>query len=649
MKKIYLTLFIACSVFSLGMAQKKFTNANAYGKNSAPATSPVKFVTEDNGNVGSTSIPPSNSSFANVIAGPTVYDLQSNGGMARRIHNWGNGKVSATWTMSLTGSEAVGFADRGTGYNVYDPATAAFGPAPTGRVEGTTRTGFPTYFVTEDNEEWIFTHAGGLGAFKIHYAHKQATATTWTQGDVPISTPKGGLWARACAGGVDGKTIHVIYSTNPTGASFGGELINGLDGTLRYCRSSDGGATWDIIDKDFPELNATDWNTIGADTYQVAAEGNTVAIGLFKQDNDCLLWKSTDNGSTFANARIINDFPLKKWKFDAGYTFDQISASYDSTYYPDSLALFTTDETASVVVDPAGLVHVVYSSIFIQDPDTTADMSFNWYPSYDFGLIYWNDNMVDNAGINAASSPDINGDGQWGSPDNSPGTVLTAGYGDAFSTGPSLGFGDDGRLYMSFIANHELYFDQDGGWIHQPFVVRTAVGDPTTWEPAKPLYNAATHSDLGIGAFEECYFATMAQHVDNNMHVLYQQDFASGLNLRTTAAEAAQENSITYIAYPIDSLQFTGIKNITRPANVDFTLAPNPAFDLTRVIVDMQASAKASIAVYDVAGMQVATKQVQLNQGKQSIEINTATLPQGIYFVKLQTGDKVGLQKLVKN
>jgi Secretion system C-terminal sorting domain len=658
MKKIYLSLLLVCAVFALANAQKKNANHKSHGKNSLPITSTLPTIAEDYADGNSLPIPVAeNRSFANLVAGPTTYDLQSNNSMARRIHNWGNGVVSATWTTSFTGSEALGFADRGTGYNKIDPATGAFGPAPTARIEGTTRTGFASYFVTDAGEEWVFSHAGAPGAYKIHYAHKSAAATNWIQGDVPITSPKGGLWARACAGGANGNTIHVIYSTtplNPAGsAAFGGELVNGLDGTLRYCRSSDGGATWDIIDKDFPELNSNEWLSVDADTYQVAAEGNTVAISLFSFTNDGLVWKSTNNGSSFAAARVVNDFPLSKWTLNDGYTFDQLGAQYDSTYYPnnDSLAIFTTDETSSLLVDANGMVHLAYGSLFINDAvaDSAMQNNYNWYPEYDFGIIYWNDTMPDNAGIFAADSPDINGDGAWGSPDNDPGTTYTAGYGDAFSTGPSLGIGADGALYMSYIANHELHFDADGNWLHQPFVVRTAVGDVTQWGTPKPLFNEATHTDLSIGAFEECYFATMAEKVDGFIHVLYQQDFAPGIALRTTAVDPLQENSITYIAYPIDSLQATiSTKNSTRPS-VDFTLSPNPAQNSTRLTVDMTANDKVQIEVYDVAGARVSNKQLQLNAGKQSVEINTAALPQGIYFVKLLTGDKVGLQKLVKS
>jgi hypothetical protein len=280
-------------------------------------------------------------------------------------------------------------------------------------------------------------------------------------------------------------------------------------------------------------------------------------------------------------------------------------------------------------------------------PDSAKLNTYGWFPEYDFGIIYWNDTMPDNAGIFAADSPDVNGDGVWGNPDNTNQLVNTAGYGDAFSTGPSLGLGDDGRLYMAYIANHELYYDANGNWLHQPFVVRTAVGDFTKWETPEPLFNEATHSDLAVAAIEECYFATMAEHVDGFMHVLYQQDFVPGITLRTTAIDPQQENLITYIAYPIDSLK-TIIGTITKP-RVDFSLSPNPAQNSTRLTVDMTASDKVQIEVYDVAGARVSNKQLQLNAGKQSVEINTAALPQGIYFVKLLTGDKVGLQKLVKN
>jgi Secretion system C-terminal sorting domain len=647
MNKFFLTLFISLSVITLSLAQKKFPTLKTNPKSYKSVKKPIKKISEDINFENLAGIPTAIRSIFNMEAGSTTYDLQSNAGMPSRIHNWGNGVVSATWTMSITGSEGTGFADRGTGYNKIDPATGGFGSMPTSRLEGTTRTGFPCYFVTESNEEWIFSHTGGLGAYKIHFAHKQATATTWIQGDVPITSPKGGLWVRACAGGTDGNTIHLVYCTSPIGATFGGELINGLDGTMRYCRSTNGGVSWDIIDKDFPELNSTDWLAVEGDNYQISAQGNTVAIGLFKQQNDCLLWKSTNNGTTFNTARIVNDFPLKKWDFDDGYTFDQISAQYDSTYYPDSLALFTTDETGSVLVDNQGLVHLVYASLFVKDQDTINDQSNNWFPNYDFGLIYWNDTMANNSGIFAANSPDINGDGIWGSMANTNSVLNIDGYGgEAFSTGPSLGIGDDGRLYLSFIANHELYFEQDGGWLHQPFVAATAFGNVTKWQTARPLYNNATHSNLALGAYEECYFAVMAKKVDTHIHVLYQQDFEPGLTLRTNAIDPKGENSIMYIAYPVDSLKVTSIKNIQRPAKIDFTLAPNPTTNLTRLNVDINTATNGTIEIYTPSGLQVIEKQVQFSQGSQFIEINTSGLSQGIYFVKLQTNNKIGLQKL---
>jgi hypothetical protein len=44
-------------------------------------------------------------------------------------------------------------------------------------------------------------------------------------------------------GGVDNSVIHMIPLTRPTGN--GGNIYEGMDGAVLYCRSSDGGATWD--------------------------------------------------------------------------------------------------------------------------------------------------------------------------------------------------------------------------------------------------------------------------------------------------------------------------------------------------------------------------------------------------------------------
>lgn len=652
MKKILLSLLLAAPCLLMGQARKALQlppQQRSLKHLAQPALTPVQgpaaaFESDQSAPV---SVPPSSGFFAELLAGVTVYDLQSNGGMARRLHNWGNGEVSATWAMSRTGSEAAGYADRGTGYN--QTSGGAFGAIPTQRIEGATRTGFPSFFVTGDGEEWVSSHAGAAGNFIIHLSHKAASATTWTHLQVPTTTPHGGLWTRSCAGGPDGNTIHLIYYTTPTGTTFGGEPVDGIDGTLKYCRSTNGGLSWDILDASLPGITSDLWNALPSEGYQIAANGNNVAIGLFPQTNDCLLFKSTDNGATWAPARVVNEFPLSKWSYDDGYTFDDISALYDSTYYPDSLAMLTTDETGTVMVDDNGMAHVWFSPLFISDPDTTGDNMFTWYPLYDLGIIYWNESMADNSGVVSAYSPDLNDDGSWGDPANplSLTTHYTAGYGDAFSTGPTVGMDAEGRLYVTFISDHEIFWDNTEGFYHRhPFVARTAPGDFTAWQEAQPILNDFTYSDPVLLPFYEHYFASMATNVDDHVHVLVQQDGRFGITFRETGNQSPEDNNMLYVAFPLDLFPLS----TSQPAvkNIALSVAPNPVSQMAQVQFDAEESGTAVLEVFDLLGNRVHSQNLTHGSGAQSVLIPVQGWPAGAYWLRVTDGKGYGSAKLLK-
>lgn len=653
MKRILLPLLLLgpCLLFAQTQRSLKLAPDQSirFGE---PKTAQVRHL-NDNGLDGNqnndVSVPPSSSILAELNPGITVYDLQSNGSMGPRVHNWGNGEVSTTWCMSRTGSEAAGFSDRGTGYN--KTAGGVFGPIPTTRIEGAaTRTGAPSYFVTDAGEEWVFSHGGGLGAFTIHYAHKAASATTWTQGNVPITVPKGGLWARACAGGADGNSIHVIYYTNPTGTAFGGEPVEGIDGMVKYCRSTDGGQTWDKIDITLPGITSDVYKSMSAEGYAIDANGDNVAIALFSQTNDCLLYKSTDNGNTWSNPRVVNDFPLTKWSFDDGYTFDEVGMLYDSTYYPDSLALLTTDETGTVLVDDNGLAHVWFSSLFVKDADTTNNSTFTWWPIYDLGIIYWNETMADNSGVIAGTSPDINDDNVWGDEENNPLTldnIYTDGYGDAFSTGPTAGIDAEGRLYLAFTSNHESYYDLVDLFYHKhPFIARTAPGDFTAWQEAQPVLTDLTFSDPSVLGFWEHYFTVMARDVDDHAHVLVQQDGGFGINARIAGNQPAEDNNLLYVAYPLS--MFPLAANEPKVQAINLQIAPNPAGNFARLQFDSENNGTALVEVFDLFGSRVHMQRNSVGTGAQSIQFGTEQWPSGTYVVRVTNGRQSGAAKLIK-
>jgi len=650
MKRLHVLSFILmfCGVSLFAQHNPRVTSAT--GKNTLPVKSVIKMENMTGLETpvsGVVSVPPAEDRFfSESLIGLTRLDLQSNNSTPSRVYNWGGGVVSATWQQSQEGEGGpTSYADRGTGYNTN--AAGSFLAPVTTRVEAV-RVGFSNYFVTASGEEWITSHSGAV-PIKIHYAHRPQGGATWTEGDVPTTTPSGGLWTRSCAGGPDGNTIHLLYLTTPT--ANGGVTVEGLNGQLKYCRSTNNGQTWDKVDISLPGIDSNNWLGITAEAYAIDAQNNTVAIAIFDWTNDVVMIKSDDNGDTWAAPRIVNDFPLTKWDFDDGYTFDDISASYNADIFPspnnvsDSLALLTTDETGTVLVDNDGIVHVYYSSLFVRDPDTTADNSLNWYPGYDLGIIYWNDLLDDNDKIFAGYSPDLNGDGTWGSPDNgNPQTFAYDGYGFiGFSTLPSAGMDAAGNLYVTYTANHELNFTTDGFWFKQPFIVRAEASDWTSWGTPKAVLDESLVEDFTVTSFSENYYGIMAQNVDNNAHVIWQQDFELGLTTTLTGVQLPNFNEERYIAYPVDLLSAAK----EQPNTIrDIAVMPNPATDKARVRFDLEESGSLTLEVFNLAGKRIQIQQTNVASGTINLDLDTGGLYNGLYFIRVSTDNGSAVTKL---
>ncbi|MEI6408121.1 MAG: T9SS type A sorting domain-containing protein [Bacteroidota bacterium] len=644
MKQTILLLVLLVMGTQLGWSQKNLkVDHPITGRNSLPVTARVHnqnitgFETSENHDI---SVPPANNRFSpDAEIGVTRYDLQSNSSMPPRVHNWGNGKVSAAFMVSKTG-EPSSYTDRGTGYNTN--ASGAFNAPATVRQESV-RTGFPAYAVSPNGEEWITTHASGN---VIHYAHRAAGATAWIEGNIPTTSPKGGLWTNVALGGPDGKTVHVIYATTPaTPASSGGVLVDGLDVTVKYCRSKDNGATWDIIDATLPTLNGDNYVGFTANCYSISAYGNTVAIGIFHVTDDVIMFKSEDNGTTWANPRIVHNFPLTKWSFDDGYTFDQISSEFNPDIWPapngvvDSFALLTNDNTGNVLVDANGVVHVAFSSFFIRDPDTAKDASYSLYPGTNLGIIYWNDLLADNAGIVAAYCPDLNGDGQLGT--GAETIYYTGYYGMSLSTLPTLGMDADGRVYLSYISNDELTVDPNNNFYKQPFIAASSL-DWTSFSAPQPVLQADLVEDSTLTAFTENFFASIATKVDSKAHIVWQQDFTVGVSLRVSE-DVDADNSIRYIDFPV--IRLTGTKEQNSTINA-IALTPNPAVNNAQLSFELKDGAQTNIAVYNIAGQRVMEQYTNAVSGKNVVNLNTTALRNGVYFVRLNSGAQSGTVKL---
>lgn len=572
------------------------------------------------------SVPPSVNNFSTFqVVGNTVYDLQSNGGVGHRLYNGGNGNLTGVFTLSL---DANGYADRGTGYNTATAGT--WNTPPTARIESA-RTGFTNLCVGADGAEYVVAH---VGSNKIHLAKRAAGGGAWTESDIPA--PTGELWPRAAVGGSNGKTLHMIAVTLPTGN--GGTLYQGMNGVVLYHRSTDGGANWDVQGILLPGVDST--NTVGNDVegYAIDANGDNVSIVVTNGWGDSFVYTSDDNGDTWTT-RVLNDFPLDHYVINSGY--DTLSLPADpGRPANDPYAIFSTDGTVDILVDDNGVTHVWYGATYVSDSDLT-DTGWTFYPGTNIGIVYWNSLMADNGGVVSGYCPDIDGNGVLDITDISN-------YGVGLSSWPTGSIDAAGNLYVVYSTVDERYLDANSNYNYrQPWIV-ASTDYGATWNLPKPVLNPVLlDADSTEIPFTEAIYNSAAKWTDDKVHVIFQADYTPLTYLNNSDVDIEPgDNTIRYIGYPTD-WALVNTKNVA-PEAVKFSVTPNPAND--RIVFDFTSTRtqNASVALYDIQGKLVrSTTPISVGVGQSAINMNTADLSEGLYMARVNLGNTFATQKVV--
>lgn len=559
------------------------------------------------------------------IVGTTTYDLQSNGGETARLHTWPDGNISTAFIVS-NANDGTGWADRGTGYNQRSAWTA--GTSVNSRIEASTRTGFTSYVVTESGVEFAVAHrSAGTGKFLLHYLRRAPGQSAWTEGDIPTAVPVGQLWCKAA---VDGETIYVIALTNPSGGTTGGAPYLGVDGLVLFWRSSDGGLTWDKQDFVIPGIDNNNFAAITAEGYSIDARDGTVAVGIFDSWNDAIIVKSSDRGDNWDAPLTALDFPLTKYKADQGYTIDDIGGPDPNG--PDSMAIFTQDGAAALLIDNAGLVHAWFGAMYVIDTDLT-DGNSNYYPGWN-GLLYWNESSPEDLFL-VGDIVDANGNDTI---DITSSAVVA--YGCNMSSMPTSAIDEDGNLYLAYSAVVDNLFN-DAGLVYRHVLVTKSFDYGATWtDPVDVHY--ATNDPL-LADFQEGVYPFFEKRVKNQLNMVYQRDYLPGASVLTTAAEPAGSTSdIVFIA----NADLVGTKN-TLGGTLDFALAPNPASDFARVSFTTEKSAELVLEIFNTLGARVKTQVVNAPAGPVTLDVNTSDLGTGLYFVRVGNGKDFGTRKLM--
>lgn len=89
----------------------------------------------------------------------------------------------------------------------------------------------------------------------------------------------------------------------------------------------------------------------------------------------------------------------------------------------------------------------------------------------------------------------------------------------------------------------------------------------------------------------------------------------------------------------------TSIQDLPSTVN-SFEVFPNPAANLVTINIDLNQSSTMLIDVIDILGHQVAIVSEEKQNGLITKQFNTSELPNGLYFVRIQTAGKMAIQSL---
>jgi hypothetical protein len=548
------------------------------------------------------------------LVGTTCYDLQSNNSAGRGIINHGDGTLSFAFTVDDECSSA--FANRGSGYNYWNGTSLLYANT-TSRIE-TVRTGFSQIGLLGNGSEVIMAHKGPPYGFKM-LTNGSKGSGTWTVADVAANDTVGGelpLWCRIATGGADGNSIHLIanYFTTP--------VINGMLTPMVYSRSTDAGATWNLKSVMLPGYDTSRYISGSAENYSIDADLNTIAIVHVAIDEDVVLWKSTDNGTTFLRT-FVDSFPF--------------APSIDSTGAPGDMDT-TSDGTVSVVLAPNGTTHVAYATVRVEPG--------GYYPT-DAELVYWNDVAKKKIVIPITVGdvdPNINGGNATSAYEVGGATALinnpaaasppNARYGNrAFLSIPSIAV-DGNNVFIIFSLVTDGDSTTDGRSFRDIWVVASQDGGAT--------FGAV--QNITCTPQEEEYFGSVAKRVDNYLHILYQADGEPGNSFSNKHVITGNEirwavvSKAAVLAGTANcSAGGLGVNEQTTPAFSVSESYPNPTNGMTYFDVTMKQNATVTLEIFNSIGQQVYSSDSKLSVGQHTLSAPAGKFSSGLYFYTIKS------------
>ncbi len=685
MKKVLFTA-LAIAVAMSGFAQKGLERVKAEKLRSAKAQMTAYGKTNEEApafNFAPTTSLPTNLRGEDIGGWQTMltyYDLQTNKMMGNRMYRFDDGTVglTATWAQNTPS-----FADRGTGYDYHNGTKFIFEedsseglPSVTSRIESM-RTGWPSYSQYGPNGEIIISHTG---TNLVYYTRENKGEGEW-QGPNEIPNPTwldapttNMTWPRVVTTGPDHNILHVVAADSDDDGVY-----------LFYSRSTDG-VNWTTTD--IPTLEDWEKTLYSADSYVMAANGNTVAIMVLSVYGHGYIIKSTDNGETWNKIMFWENPYAGDWDNDESTLFgnsDEIYIDDVEQYGP---------ENGTICVDKNGMVHAAFNGHHYAHLELGTGYTY-WYGRTIDGIFYWNENMgtmqapewkCPDDGTVIPSDPhnicrmwwptDATGEYivrnfesanliGFLSPDDlfqdiSSDNMLISNYFQTPSTSPAICVDETGTVAVAYSvmdASRELSNDNKYlrsimvTFIEPGYVMGDATGEYTDI-PGDIYYEYVKLQDADefMHSYDEAIWPTCPTYTTNEeFWFSYQADDTPG---RYTGDGAAQQ------AAPTDNFiwaqkvipDYPGVNvsehNAVNPMN-STRVYPNPANDVLNIEVSASQASEMSISIYNIMGQNVMNQNVSLTTGMNNKPVNISELNSGIYFVTVKANGFENTMKFI--
>jgi len=564
------------------------------------------------------------------VIGTTVYDLQTNAALAKRLQLYSGGKATYVWIKSDDSADA-NFTTRYSGYNTYSGTswltkkgnTSAYESARCGWPSiGQVTNGTSTYELLTSHYAQAASniYAGGI----FWYENTGIGQTNFSQVIDKSSNralTSGLLWPRMAT---SNNRVYMI------GTYEDDRKIKGVYNPIVYFCYNTSTGKFESKNITLPGYDSTRYGTGSADEYSIDARGQYVAIIAGGYTNDLALWKSSDSGKTFTKT-IINKYAQAPWN-------PKIDATFSDTAVAD-------DGTGSVALDNNGVAHVTYTAIKEVNL-TQGDSSVNIYINPRDSIIYWNDKDQKKIYVGGCIDYDKTGAISYGSGQTDENF---AGYGHDFACYSNISVDPSGNIFVVFSAPHEDDIDNNGNCFRHVYC--------SAFDAAHNTWHA--QQDIVPTWQVENVYATVSRDADSKLHLVMMRDPYAGIfwpgttNAYTTEGTSEmvyEEVSTTDIL--TDKVGLIDLLGVNENAkNNIFTtgsIFPNPANDRLNISINMARTATVTVKLYNMLGGEMLSQNYEmLPEGANNLQLGLSNLPQGMYFCNVTSSGFTTTERVV--